>query len=111
LPANGYGMGGQNGNGHNGNGHNGNGHNGNGHNGDGHPARDQHSVLDGYGTTDYQNLAYQGVDYQQTPSATGGYAPQNHNAGQFDERGYGVPDLAYGPDGYRGYPGYGPGSR
>jgi hypothetical protein len=108
LSANGYGMGGQNGDGHNSSGHNSNGHNGNGH---GYPARDQHDVLDGYGTADYQNLAYQGVDYQQTPSATGGYAPQNQNAGQFDEHGYGVPDLAYGPDGYRGYPGYGPGSR
>ncbi len=31
--------------------------------------------------------------------------------GQYDQRGYGTPDLAYGQDGYQGYPGYGAGGR
>jgi hypothetical protein len=81
----------------------------NGHNGNGYAARD-HDVADGYGAVDYQNLTYQDVDYQPAPPVTDGYAPQNQHAGQYD-RGYGAPDLAYGQDGYQGYPGYGPGSR
>jgi hypothetical protein len=117
LPADGYSRGrhnangnGHNGNGHDGNGHDGNGHNGNGHNGNGYPARDQHDGQGGYGAFDYQSLTYQDVDYQQAQSMAG-YAQQNQHSGQFDERGYGTPDLAYGQDGYQGYSGYGPGGR
>jgi hypothetical protein len=103
LPADGYSPGRHN---SNGNGHNGNGHNGNGHNG--YPARDQHDGLGGYGTFDYQNLTYQDADYQQ---AQAGYAQPNQPSGSFDERGYGMPDLAYGQDEYQGHSGYGPGRR
>jgi hypothetical protein len=94
LPNHGYGTADHNGNG--------NGHNGNGY-------RDQHDVQGGYGG--HQDARYQGADYQPAQSMAGGYGQQNQAAGQFDERGYGVPDLAYGQDGYQGYPGYGPGSR
>ena len=94
LPANGYSTGSHNGNGHNGN-------------GPGYPARDQHDVQGGYGAFDYQNLSYQDVDYQQAQPAADGYAQRPERAGQFDERSYGVPDLAYGQDGYQSYPGYG----
>jgi hypothetical protein len=103
LPADGYTA-----DGHNGNGHNGNGHNGNGH---GYPARDQHDAPGGYGAVDYQNLNYQDAAYQQGQPVTGGYPQPNQHAGQFSEPGYGEPDLAYGQDGYQGYPGYGPAGR
>jgi hypothetical protein len=87
------------------------GHNGNGSNGNGHAARDQHDAQGGYGAFDYQNLSYQDADYQHVQPVPGGYPQQNPHAGQFDEHGYGAPDLTYGQDGYHGYPGYGPGSR
>jgi hypothetical protein len=89
-------------------------HAGNGNGGNGYDARDQHHAPpagNGYGAVDYQNLTYQGVDYQPAPAVPGSYAPQNQQAGQYDQLGYGVPDLAYGQDGYQGYPGYGAGGR
>jgi hypothetical protein len=98
LPADGYSPGRHNGNGHDGNGHNGS------------PARDQHDGQGGYGTFDYQNLTYQDADYQQAQSMAG-YGQPNQPSGQFDERGYGMPDLAYGQDGYQGHSGYGTGRR
>jgi len=87
---------------------NGNGHNGNGQ---GYPARGQHQLQSSYGAIDYQTPPYQDQEYGSAPSAAGGNAAQHPPAGQFDERGYGVPDLAYGQDGYQAYPGYGPRSR
>jgi len=114
LPTPGYAAGDHAGNGHAGNGHAGNGHAGNGHSGNGYDVRDQRhapSAGNGYGAVDYQNLTYEGVDYQPAPGVPGGYAPQNQQAGQYDQLGYGVPDLAYGQDGYQGYPGYGAGGR
>jgi hypothetical protein len=78
---------------HPGNDHVANGHNGNGHN--------------GYLPADYPSVSYQGAGYQAAPAAPTGYEPQ----GQFDQRGYSSPDLAYGQDGYQGYTGYGPGGR
>jgi hypothetical protein len=100
LPANGFGAGDHNG-------YNSNGHNGNGH---AYPARDPRDSQGSYGAFDYQNLSYADVDYQQVPEADG-YPQLNPHPGQFNERGYGEPDLAYGQDGYQGYPGYGPGGR
>jgi len=93
----------------NGNGYNGNGYNGNGY---GYNGNDQNGALPGasdYGPVDYQNLTYQSADYQPAPPVPGGYGQQNHY--QYEQRGYGVPDLAYGQDGYQGYTGYGTGGR
>jgi len=90
---------------------NGNGHNGNGHNGSGYAVPDQHDGQGGYGAADYQDFPYQRADYPPAPSVNNGYANQHQQAGQFDDRGYGAPDPAYGPEGYEGYRGYGPGSR
>jgi hypothetical protein len=98
LPTNGFGAGGHNGNG-----------NGNG-NAHAYPARDPRDAQGSYGAFDYQNLSYPDVDYQQVPEADG-YRQLSPHAGQFNERGYGEPDVAYGQDGYQGYPGYGPGGR
>jgi len=81
--------------------------NGNGYSGDAY--RDQHDVQGGYGG--YEDAMHRGADYQPAQSMAGGYGQQNQAAGQFDERGYAVPDLAYGQDGYQGYTGYRPGSR
>jgi len=51
--------------------------------------------------------SYETPQYQGEPSAqAGGYGP-GHLAGQYDQRGYGAPELTYGQDGYQGYPGYG----
>jgi hypothetical protein len=61
---------------------------------------------------DYQNGPYQNPDYQPAPAAPGGYGQQQGQfAGQYDQRGYGTPDLSYAQDPYQGYPGYGTGSR
>ncbi len=109
LPTAGYPTGSHNGNGHNGNGHNGN---GNGHHGYA-PVGDQQAAVsggNGYNGIDYQNLNYQGSDYPPAP-VPDGYAPQNQQAGQYDQRGYGAPEPVYGQDGYQGYPGYGTGGR
>ncbi len=78
--------------------HAGDGDNGDGYNGNGYPA------------VDYQNAGYQGAAYQ-APAGPGGYGPQGQLAGQYDPRGYSAPDLAYGQDGYQGYPNYGAGGR
>jgi hypothetical protein len=99
LPSHGYGAGGHNGNG--------NGNGSNGSNGHGY----QQDAQGGYGAGGYQDSTYQGAEYQPAPSMASGYAQQNQGVGQFDERGYGVPDLPYDQDGYQAYPGYGPGSR
>jgi hypothetical protein len=91
-----------------------NGHSGNGRNGNGYTGGDQPGALpggNGYGPVDYQSLPYPGLDYQPAPPVPGGYAPQNQHPVQYDERGYGAPDLAYGQDGYQGYPGYRAGGR
>jgi hypothetical protein len=88
--------------------HNGNGNNGNG-NGNGYLA--QHGGQGGYGAAAYPASTYQADDYQPAQSMAGGHGQQNQAFGQFDERGYGVPDQAYGQDGYQGYPGYGSGGR
>jgi hypothetical protein len=81
----------------------------NGYNGNGnaYPGRDHLDGQSGYGAYDHQNLSYQDVDYQPVQPMAGGY-PQS---GQYNERGYGEPDVAYVQDGYQGYPGYGPGGR
>jgi hypothetical protein len=69
----------------------------------------------GYAAVDYPNDGYQG--YQPSPVAPvapvapGGYGPQGQYAPQYDQRGYSAPDVAYGQDGYQGYPGYGTGTR
>jgi hypothetical protein len=49
----------------------------------------------------YENPTYQGGHAAQA----GGNGP-GYLAGQYDQRGYGAPEL-YGQDGYQGYPGYG----
>jgi hypothetical protein len=92
LPTNGFSAGGQNGNGH------------------AYAARDQHDAQGNYGPFDYQNLSYSDVDYQQVPDASG-YPQLDPHAGQFNDRGYGQPDPAYGQEGYQGHPGYGSGGR
>jgi hypothetical protein len=75
-------------------------YNGNGHSG---------SNGNGYAGSEYPNASYEG--HQASPVAPNGYGPQGQYAPQYDQRGYGTPDLAYGPDGYQGYPGYGTGGR
>jgi hypothetical protein len=77
-------------------------YNGTDHGGNGYPPVE-------YGVT-YQGAAYQAPPAPPAPpagpagaGAPGGYAPQ------YDQRGYGSPDLPYGPDGYQAHPGYGPG--
>jgi hypothetical protein len=61
--------------------------------------------------TSYETPLYQGGSSAQP----GGYGPGGYGpgqiAGQHDQRGYGVPELTYGQDGYQGYPGYGNGGR
>jgi hypothetical protein len=67
----------------------------------------------GYPPADY-GVTYQGAAYQAGPAATGApgsYAPLGNFGPQYDQRGYGSPDLPYGPDGYQAHPGYGPGGR
>ncbi len=49
----------------------------------------------------YENPTYQGGHAAQP----GGHGP-GYLAGQYDQRGYGAPEL-YGQDGYQGYTGYG----
>lgn len=66
----------------------------------------------GYPPVDYNSVTYQGAAYQAGPAtagAPGSYVPQGNIGGQYDQRGYGSPDLAYGQDGYQAHPGYGPG--
>ena len=64
----------------------------------------------GYPPVDY-GVTYQGAAYQAGPGAPGSYVPQSNVGPQYDQRGYGSPDLPYGPDGYQAHPGYGPGGR
>jgi hypothetical protein len=106
LPAAGYTAGDYLTKGHPGNG-------GNGSNGSGYAIGGQQDAApggNGYGPVDYQSVTYQGVDYQPAPPVPGGYPPPNQHPGQYDQRGYST-DLAYGQDGYQGYPGYGAGGR
>jgi hypothetical protein len=56
--------------------------------------------------TSYETPLYPGGP----PAPAGGYGP-GQLAGQYDQRGYGAPELPYGQDGYQGYPGYGGGGR
>ena len=63
----------------------------------------------GNSAADHQG--YQGAAYYNGQAGPGGYGPQGHVAGPYDQRGYGAPDLTYGQDGYPGYPGYGTGGR
>jgi hypothetical protein len=65
----------------------------------------------GYAEVDYRGISYQGAAYQAGPSAPGGYGPQGNLGGQYDQSNYGSPELAYGQEGYQGYPGYGPAGR
>ena len=53
---------------------------------------------------EYEQALYQAPVYQAGQPVPPGYGQQN---GQYDPRGYGTPDLAYGQEGYQGYPGYG----
>jgi hypothetical protein len=69
-------------------------YNGATHNGAGYPG-------------DYQPALYQATAYPASPAAQPGYG----QPAQYDPRGYGAPDLAYGQDGYQGYQGYGGGTR
>jgi hypothetical protein len=65
-----------------------------------------------YAAADYQNGPYQNPGHQPAPAGPGGYGQQQGQfAGQYDQRGYGTPDLSYAQDPYPGYPGYGTGSR
>ena len=82
-------------------------HGGNGYAPVGYDGVDYHGVP-------YQGAGYQGAAYQPGPGpagAPGSYAPQGNFAGQYDQRGYGPADVAYGQDGYQAHPGYGPGGR
>jgi hypothetical protein len=66
----------------------------------------------GYAPVDYTGVTYQGATYETGPAANGApgsYVPQGNYAGQYDQRGYGPPDLGYGQDGYQAHPGYGTG--
>ena len=87
--------------------HGGNGYS-NGHAANGYAANDG-AGGNGYAAVDYPNVGYQG--YQPSPVAPGGYGPQGQYAAQYDQAGYSAPDVAYGQDGYQGYPGYGTGTR
>lgn len=60
---------------------------------------------------DYQSVSYPSSAYQGGQAGPGGHGPQGHVAGQYEQRAYGTPDVAYGQDGYQGYPGYGAGNR
>jgi hypothetical protein len=92
-----------------GNGMSANGH-GNGAAGPSAPAYDPagHGAAshNGHSGTDY-GVSYQPPVHQGgQPAPAGGYGP-GYPAGPYDQRGYGQPELGYGPDGYQGYPGYG----
>ena len=64
------------------------------------------ATQNGYSAADY-GISYESPLYQGgQPGPAGGHAP-GHLAGQYDQRGYGAPELPYGQDGYQGYPGYG----
>jgi len=56
----------------------------------------------------YENPAYQNGHASQNGHSAqpGGYAP-GYLSSQYDQPGYGAPELTYGQDGYPGYPGYG----
>jgi hypothetical protein len=50
----------------------------------------------------YESPTYHGSHSAPAPGQGPGYPP-----GQYDQRGYGAPELTYGQDGYQGYTGYG----
>ncbi|MGH3303671.1 MAG: hypothetical protein ACRDOK_18730 [Streptosporangiaceae bacterium] len=66
----------------------------------------------GYAGIDYGSLRYDDPVY---PDADGsglvGYAAPGQPARQYEQNGYGGPDLGYGQDGYQGNPGHGTGGR
>ena len=52
-------------------------------------------------------VSYESPTYQGGHAAPAGGSGPGYLTGQYDQRGYGAPELTYGQDGYPGYPGYG----
>jgi hypothetical protein len=62
------------------------------------------SMPRGYAEIDYNNLRYDDPVYPDTEAAAvAGYAAPVAPTRQYDQQGYGGPDLGYGQDGYSGY--------
>jgi hypothetical protein len=66
----------------------------------------------GYAGIDYGSLRYDDPPYPDADgSGLAGYATSGQASGQYEQNGYGAPELGYGPDGYYRNPGYGTGGR
>ena len=69
--------------------------------------RGRHGLGDNATAAGYSGISYQDAYPQAGQAVPAGYPPQEQATRQYDQRGYGTPELAYGPDAYPGYPGYG----